>query len=99
MNEIDFNMTTLIDTVKDVKVLNRVNLGSDHRLIRSKIQFQHKVERNKLTCKTRKLINLPKLSKMKHTFQVELRNRFQMLSISESDIESSYRDLARTIQD
>src|ERR1700727_1919272 len=99
MNEIDFIMTTRIDAVKDVKVLNRVNAGSDHRLIRSKIQFQHKIERNKLTCKTKKSIKLPKLSKTKQTFQVELSNRFQMLSISESDIKSSYRDLAKTMQD
>lgn len=97
LNEIDFIMTNRIDTVKDVKVLNKVNAGSDHRLIRSKIKFQHNIERSKLTCKARKSINLPRLREMKQIFQLELSNRFQVLSTSEADIERSYQDLAKTI--
>src|SRR5271156_407841 len=34
---------------------------------------------------------------MKEVFQLELGNRFQMLSTSETDIKSNYQDLARTI--
>lgn len=97
LNEIDFIMTNRISTVKDVKVLNKVNAGSDHRLIRSKIQFQHKFERNKLTCNAKKPINLPRLQEMKQVYQLELSNRFQLLSTSETDIERSYQDLANTL--
>src|SRR5271156_3493502 len=66
-NEIDF-IINRVETVKDVQVINRVNVGSDHRMVRNKIQFQHKVERNGLKCRTKKAINLPKLSKMKEVF-------------------------------
>src|SRR5271156_3780368 len=96
-NEIDFIITNRVETVKDVQVLNRVNIGSDHRLVRSKIQFQHKVERNRLTSKTKELINLPRLREMKKVFLLELTNRFQMLPTDEIDIESNYQDLTRTI--
>ena len=38
-NQIDFIMTTRKDTIMDVAVINRVNTGSDHRLVRSKVKF------------------------------------------------------------
>ena len=97
LNEIDFIMTSRIDTVKDVKVLNRINAGSDHRIVRSKIQFQHRIERTKLTCKIRKSINLLRLREMRQEFQLELNNRFQMLSTIETNIDSSYQELSKTI--
>src|SRR5271156_4913995 len=45
----------------------------------------------------KKSINLQKLREMKEVFQLELSNRFQMLSTSETNIESNYQDMARTI--
>lgn len=47
-NEIDYVLTNEKLTVKDVSALNRFDTGSDHRLVRAKIEINLKRERNKL---------------------------------------------------
>jgi endonuclease/exonuclease/phosphatase family metal-dependent hydrolase len=92
-NEIDFIMTDHINTVKDVTVLNRVDVGSDHRMVRSKISFPLKLERKKLTASGHKNINLDKLNEMKQEFQLQLRNKFQILN----DEVDTYQDFTKAI--
>lgn len=47
-NEIDYVLTNKKLIVKDLSALNRFDTGSDHRLIRAKIEINTKKERNKL---------------------------------------------------
>lgn len=47
-NEIDFIISNRKEIVRDVTVLNKFSIGSDHRLVRSKISINIKNERRKL---------------------------------------------------
>ncbi|XP_048516546.1 craniofacial development protein 2-like [Dendroctonus ponderosae] len=47
-NEIDFIISNRKEIVRDVTVLNKFSMGSDHRLVRSKISINIKNERRKL---------------------------------------------------
>ena len=62
-NEIDFIMTNRPDTIKDVVVMNRVNTGSDHLLVRCKVDFHTKIERSKLIGKKKLTINCNELQR------------------------------------
>ena len=46
-NEIDYIMTDSLANICDTTVMKRVNAGSDHRLVRSNIHIDTKIERNK----------------------------------------------------
>ena len=50
-------MTNKPDTIKDLVVMNRVNTGSDHRLVRCKVDFHTKIERSKLIAKKKLTMN------------------------------------------
>jgi len=50
-NEIDFIMTDRIDTIKDVTVINKVDIGSDHRMVACRTKFNFRQERNKMILK------------------------------------------------
>lgn len=50
-NEIDFIITDRKYTIQDVEVLNKFSAGSDHRMIRTKVIFNVKMERLKLVPK------------------------------------------------
>ena len=47
-NEIDYVMATRSDIVKDVKVITKANVGSDHRLVVSKIKIDTYCERRRM---------------------------------------------------
>lgn len=47
-NEIDFIITDKKQTIQDVTVLNRVSVGSDHRMVRATITLNLRKERRKL---------------------------------------------------
>ena len=47
-NEIDYIMTDKPSMVTDVPVLNRVNIGSDHRMVMGSIMLNTRAERRKL---------------------------------------------------
>lgn len=46
-NEIDYFLTNISENVKDVSTLNRVNIGSDHRVVRCKLHINTAKERLK----------------------------------------------------
>lgn len=52
-NEIDFIISNRKDIVHDVTVLNKVSIGSDHRMIRAKLKLSVKKERQKMITKTK----------------------------------------------
>ena len=47
-NEIDYIMTDKPSMVTDVTVINRVNIGSDHRMVISSFTLNARAERRKL---------------------------------------------------
>lgn len=47
-NEIDYVLATDKRICMDVSVLNRFDTGSDHRLVRAKLQIDTRVERRRL---------------------------------------------------
>ena len=47
-NEIDYIMTNTPSMVTDVTVINRVNIGSDHRMVMGSITLNTSAERRKL---------------------------------------------------
>ena len=76
-NEIDFILIDRHNIVKNVDVLNQVNVGSDHRMVRCKIQINTKQERRKLFFSRPEQFKIPEAAIP--TFQIELKNRFNIL--------------------
>ena len=75
-NEIDYIMTDNPSMVTDVTVINRVNIGSDHRMVMGSITLNTRAERRKLLNKnTRTRVDTQITGTKKNTFQPELKNR------------------------
>nr|XP_054765176.1 uncharacterized protein LOC129271950 [Lytechinus pictus] len=98
-NEIDFILTNRPAIVKDVSVLNRFNTG-DHRLVRAKMHVNFKLERCKLIRKKNASLNVDKLKQCKDEFQLQLRNRFQVLQdeVNQEDVNDIYDKFSHTVQ-
>ena len=72
--EIDYIMTDKPSMVTDVTVINRVNIGSDHRMVMGSITLNTRAERRKLLNKnTRKRVDTQMIGTKKNTFQLELK--------------------------
>ena len=69
-NEIDYVMATLSDIIiiKDVKVITKANVGSDHRLVVSKIKIDTYCERRRMV-KRRKDIDKDALHHLSNDFK------------------------------
>ena len=79
-NEIGYIMTDKPSMVTDVTVINRVNIGSDHRMVMGSITLNTRAERRKLLNKnTRTRVDTQIIGMKKNTFQLELKNRFTAL--------------------
>ena len=81
-NEIDYIMIDNPSMVTDVTVINRINIGSDHRMVMGSIMLNTRAERRKLLNKnmpTRTRVNTQMIGTKKNTFQLELKNRFTAL--------------------
>ena len=68
--EIDYILTNRTDIVTDVTVINQVNTGSDHIVAMSN---------TKLVTKRLPRVNAKQIGSKKIEFQLELRNRFNIL--------------------
>ena len=87
-NEIDYIMTDRPDIFLDVSVINSLNTGSDHRMVRGKARINTKFERAKMVAQSKK-VDTGKLQHHRREFQVEIQNRFALLaSIPPDDIDS-----------
>ena len=75
-NEIDYIMTDKPSMVTDVTVLNRVNIGSDHRMAMGSITLNTRAERRKLLNKnTRTRVDTQMIGTKKNTFKIELKKQ------------------------
>ena len=77
-NEIDYTMTDKPSIFTDVTVINRVNIGSDHRMVMSSIMLNTRAERRKLlNNNTRTRVDTQMIGTKKNTFQPELKKGSQ----------------------
>ena len=68
-NEIDYIMTDKPSMVTDVTVINRVNIGSDHRMVMGSITLNTRAERWKLLNKnTRTRVDTQKIGRRRTRF-------------------------------
>ena len=85
-NEIDYILTNKTSILLDIDVTQKVNIGSDHRLIRGNIRINTRMERSKMTRAKKPKLNIGRLLMKKEEFQIKLQNRFELLD-SEGHIE------------
>ena len=97
-NEIDYIMTDKPSMVTDVTVINRINIGSDHRMVMGSITLNIRAERRKLLNKnTRTRVDTQMIGTKKNTFQLELKNRFPALE-EHDDMDSLNKNMTEIIQ-
>ena len=85
-NEIDYILTNRSDVIRDVRVTNRVNVGSDHRMVLCKVKFNTKMERRKLFQRrgvSHRVSDVP-------AFQLQLSNKFQALEVEDINSLNKY---------
>ena len=91
-------MTDKPSMVTDVTVINRINIGSDHRMVMGSITLNTRAERRKLLNKnTRTRVDTQMIGTKKNTFQLELKNRFTALE-EHDDMDSLNKNMTETIQ-
>ena len=84
--------------VTDVTVINRVNIGSDHRMVMGSITLNTRAERRKLLNKnTRTRVDTQIIGTKKNTFQLELKNRFTAVE-EHDDMDSLNKNMTEMIQ-
>ena len=97
-NEIDYIMTDKPSLVTDVTVINRNNIGSDHRMVMGSITLNTRAERRKLLNKnSRTRVDTQMIGTKKNTFQLELKNRFTALE-EHDEIDSLNKNMTEMIQ-
>ena len=79
-NEIDYIMIDNPNMITDVRVINRINIGSDHRMLMSNNRLDTKAERKKLLRKKKPpKVDTREIGIKKNEFQLEQKNRFTAL--------------------
>ena len=97
-NEIEYIMTDKPSIVTDVTVINRVNIGSDHRMVMGSITLNTRAERRKLLNKNiRTRVDTEMIGTKKNTFQLELKNRFTALD-EHDDMDSLNKNMTEMSQ-
>lgn len=85
-NEIDFIITDKKHLVKDVTVLNNCRTGSDHRMVRCKLQIELRKERYRLVKKKARISRTTPTDSQ--AFQAHIDNLLQNSNYSDTDINS-----------
>ena len=97
-NKIDYIMTDKPSMVTNVTVINRANIGSDHRIVLGSTTLNTRAERRKLLNKnTRTRVDTQIIGTKKNTFQLELKNRFTALE-EYDDMDSLNKNMTEMIQ-
>ena len=96
-NEIDYIMTDKPSMVTDVTVINRFNIGSDHRMVMGSITLNTRAERRKFLNKNTRTGVDTQMIGTKNTFQLELKNRFTALE-EHDDMDSLNKNMTEMIQ-
>ena len=97
-NEIDYIMSDKQSMVTDVIVINRINIGSDLRMVMGSVTINTRAERRKLLNKnTRTRVDSQIIGTKKNTFKLELKNRFTALE-EHDDMDSLNKNMTEMIQ-
>ena len=97
-NEIDNTMTDKPSMVADVTVINRVNIGSDQRMVMGCVTLNTRAERSKLLNKNaHKRVDTQMIGTNKNMFQLELKHSFTALA-ERDDIDSLNKNMTEMIQ-
>ena len=97
MNEIDYILSNR-NVVLNIEAIQRVNVGSDHRMVRSKIRLNTRLERSRMVKSGKSNINLEALMSKTEEFQLKLRNRFEALEM-EGHVEKMAGEITEAIQE
>ena len=57
-NEIDYNLTNKNSIVKNVEIIQRVKVGSDHQLVRGTIKTNTRIQRSRMMRPGKSYINI-----------------------------------------
>ena len=99
-NQIDFILSSQRGILRNCEVITKVDIGSDHRMVRAKIVLNKKLARlNFINNKRKSKLDAVKLAERKQAFQIELKNRFAALSIEDSDVDTKYSLISDTVKE
>ncbi len=97
-NQIDYILSSQRGIIRDCGVITKVDIGSDHRMVRAKVHLNKKLARLKFIKKGHKRkINILKLKEKRQEFQLELRNRFECLDIEDAGVDDRYQLICDTV--
>ena len=87
-NQIDFILSSDRKIVQNCEVITKVDIGSDHRMVRARVEIDKKLMRLKRIQKQEPYrLDLRVLEKLVTPFRIELKNRFDTLKDEEPSIE------------
>ena len=87
-NQIDFILSSDRKIVQNCEVLTKVDIGSDHRMVRARVEIDKKLLSLKRIQKQKPYrLDLRVLEKLATPFRIELKNRFDTLKDEEPSIE------------
>ncbi|XP_046856000.1 craniofacial development protein 2-like [Xenia sp. Carnegie-2017] len=84
-NEIDYILVNKKEIMLNIEVINTVNIGSDHRMIRSTVRMNTKMERSRMVKASAPKINIEGLLQKREEFQIELSNRLELRNSRKRD--------------
>ena len=90
-------MTDKPNMITYVRVISRINIGSDHRMLTSNIRLDTKADRKKLLRKKKPTVDAREIGIQKNEFQLELKNRFTALQELD-DIDTLNENMTEMIQ-
>ena len=91
-------MTDKPNMITYVRIIIRINIGSDHRMLMSNIRLDTKAERTKLLRKKKPpKVDTREMLIKKNEFQLELKNRFTALKELD-DIDTINENITEMIQ-
>ena len=101
-NQIDFILSSDRKIVRNCEVTTKVDIGSDHQMVRARVEIDKKLMRLKTIQKQKPYrLDLRVLEKLATPFRIELKNRFDTLKDEEPSIEKMntvLREVIDTIQ-
>ncbi|XP_072051799.1 uncharacterized protein [Amphiura filiformis] len=99
-NQIDFILSSQKGIIQDCGFITKVDIGSDHRMVRAKLHISKRLARLKFIRNEKKgKITILRLREKRSEFQLELKNRFEGLDIEELDLDQKYQTISSTVME
>ena len=99
-NQIDFVLVSQRGIIQNCEVITKVDIGSDHRMVRARISINKKLARLKTIKRTKPMmINNQRLLENKEEFQLNIRNRFEILRGKETEVDERCIEINNIIKE